>query len=794
MNAASRNLQSTCMLNTRAAEVQAACCNGPAEDCSSGAPASCNAGCAATFLPFWTDCSQQLGSTANQYLNVVHMCRNAVGCGLDAMANMTFLCCEGHRRMQDGIGCAALMHNCTIECKAVYLPLYQKCASAMGWYASPEYSSFAAQCAAPRSQPHPEPEPEPSPPLVCNDSSTWVSNVDHVGCSQYAPGATSWQSMCAAHIGFEYNQATAHHAMHSSGGTLGGVQPMSAAQACPVACGTCPTCTDGKQNGDETGVDCGGSCQHCIRASSCGPIESSGLLGANVHAICTGTTAGSTCLARPAVGHRVSSPGTAAELCAASNSTPSGSATQLAQECAAQAATMFTPPPRTALPGHFTCTSTGQWEGDRLHVLPIIAGACPPQLVGQHYSATCDPAARQCVPQCDAGYPPVRGDGVFTCRNGVWVGDLVCEPISCGTTLDNMPLADSAFSVCTQGHHLGDTCTARCREGFYSTVGTGSASFKCMQTGGGLWMQQGFSPWWESSLQCTRCPTIEHCVVSSCTTGNDAQCLACATNFYSYRHDETPTRCLPTSVTLQAAGFHSSATGIFTCLFSGTLGIDFRDHRVTTTISATVSLSLTGTHVEPVAMNFQVTGGVLQLRSLNIVGSTLHATTVGQIVVHDCLGGLGDITIDDSTLVVTGAPQGLGISRAISLSSAGNVRAVQITGVTFSDVSLSVSSSTLHIMSSGGSFTNIRAVSSRLELDAVPMTFRGTVTIDRCTTVNFTNKTFSDVSLSVSSSTLHIMSSGGNFTNIRAVSSRLELNAVPMTFRGTVTIDRYTTV
>ncbi len=32
---------------------------------------------------------------------------------------------------------------------------------------------------------------------------------------------------------------------------------------CGGSCNTCPTCSDGEQNGDETGVDCGGSCDAC---------------------------------------------------------------------------------------------------------------------------------------------------------------------------------------------------------------------------------------------------------------------------------------------------------------------------------------------------------------------------------------------------------------------------------------------------------------------------------------------------------------------------------------------------
>jgi len=41
-------------------------------------------------------------------------------------------------------------------------------------------------------------------------------------------------------------------------------------------CGACPTCTDGVQNGDETGVDCGGSCSACTEGVQGKRYQSSG--------------------------------------------------------------------------------------------------------------------------------------------------------------------------------------------------------------------------------------------------------------------------------------------------------------------------------------------------------------------------------------------------------------------------------------------------------------------------------------------------------------------------------------
>jgi hypothetical protein len=61
---------------TRAQQVQARCCDEPTEDCSGGYPRTCNAGCAAVFLPFWTECGSLLGNAA-VYQQTVALCRQA---------------------------------------------------------------------------------------------------------------------------------------------------------------------------------------------------------------------------------------------------------------------------------------------------------------------------------------------------------------------------------------------------------------------------------------------------------------------------------------------------------------------------------------------------------------------------------------------------------------------------------------------------------------------------------------------------------------------------------------------
>jgi hypothetical protein len=61
---------------TRAQSVQARCCDDASEDCSGGYPHTCNAGCAAVFLPFWVECGSLLGNAA-AYQQTVALCQQA---------------------------------------------------------------------------------------------------------------------------------------------------------------------------------------------------------------------------------------------------------------------------------------------------------------------------------------------------------------------------------------------------------------------------------------------------------------------------------------------------------------------------------------------------------------------------------------------------------------------------------------------------------------------------------------------------------------------------------------------
>jgi hypothetical protein len=102
-------------LATRINAANVECCNEPSEDCSSGAPATCNAGCAGVFLPFWADCGAQLPSSAS-FLPVVARCQAAAprggstggaGAGSGSLVHEFNLVCAG-----------GAVDNCVPACSA----------------------------------------------------------------------------------------------------------------------------------------------------------------------------------------------------------------------------------------------------------------------------------------------------------------------------------------------------------------------------------------------------------------------------------------------------------------------------------------------------------------------------------------------------------------------------------------------------------------------------------------------------------------------------------------------------
>lgn len=62
---------------SRSAEMTATCCDEATEDCSGGYPTTCNIDCARVLLPFFLECSEELGDAFGMMDHVVALCRAA---------------------------------------------------------------------------------------------------------------------------------------------------------------------------------------------------------------------------------------------------------------------------------------------------------------------------------------------------------------------------------------------------------------------------------------------------------------------------------------------------------------------------------------------------------------------------------------------------------------------------------------------------------------------------------------------------------------------------------------------
>ena len=98
-------------LADRADAVARTCCDEPTEDCSSGQPASCNAGCAAVLVPYYLDCRQALEQEGQGYGGGEQVLE-AVQSAVQQCASTQFYRCS----------CAAGYSGDTCEVRFVVLP------------------------------------------------------------------------------------------------------------------------------------------------------------------------------------------------------------------------------------------------------------------------------------------------------------------------------------------------------------------------------------------------------------------------------------------------------------------------------------------------------------------------------------------------------------------------------------------------------------------------------------------------------------------------------------------------
>lgn len=82
-------------MSWRTRDINRECCNEPSEDCTGGYPRICNAGCAALFLPFWTECRMALGTEIGNLESVVEMCEAAASAAPSLAQQLNVACSDG---------------------------------------------------------------------------------------------------------------------------------------------------------------------------------------------------------------------------------------------------------------------------------------------------------------------------------------------------------------------------------------------------------------------------------------------------------------------------------------------------------------------------------------------------------------------------------------------------------------------------------------------------------------------------------------------------------------------------
>ena len=129
-------------LTSRTNTINEKCCDEPTEDCSSGVPAVCNAGCAAIFLPYYAECSGLLHldpHTSSILQTTAAKCRLAEsegnGGNLDAgssLARQLDLVCDGVALKDCIPDCDARLHG-DLVCLSIQCRTFTQCRYRMSY-------------------------------------------------------------------------------------------------------------------------------------------------------------------------------------------------------------------------------------------------------------------------------------------------------------------------------------------------------------------------------------------------------------------------------------------------------------------------------------------------------------------------------------------------------------------------------------------------------------------------------------------------------------------------------------
>jgi hypothetical protein len=99
-------------LESMSAAVTRECCDEPGEDCTGGYPHTCNAGCAAVFLSFWSECESALGKSSRNFEPVVALCNAAVDSVRPSLAEQLNVQCTDGTPAEECIpDCSELYHG-----------------------------------------------------------------------------------------------------------------------------------------------------------------------------------------------------------------------------------------------------------------------------------------------------------------------------------------------------------------------------------------------------------------------------------------------------------------------------------------------------------------------------------------------------------------------------------------------------------------------------------------------------------------------------------------------------------
>ncbi len=216
-----------------------------------------------------------------------------------------------------------------------------------------------------------------------------------------------------------------------------------------AACNSEPSCSDGTRNGDETGVDCGGSCAACLTCGSATDCTSGVCVGGSCRA--------ATCSDGVKNGDEsdIDCGGSCAACPECSAATDCASGVCVDGSC------------RTA-----TC-SDGVKNGDESAI--DCGGSCAACPAGSTCAAPSDCGSLVCTDgRCDEA----------TCSDGVKNGgerDIDCAGVCapCGTDATCMEAADCLSGVCTDGRCAAPACGDSVKNGGESDIDCGGACAPC---------------------------------------------------------------------------------------------------------------------------------------------------------------------------------------------------------------------------------------------------------------------------------------------------------------------------